>query len=198
MENEPTYFELLTQYCKDRGYNYFSTAERNRFVTTPGDPMKNKKVIYFEIRGVYFVAFDTFSANMGSTNMYCGLFTDIRTSDNNLFSAIKRGFLTNFLTYRNIKTGNSYVDKKLTVSVEKRNGKPSVLTESDVDRFLAICNRFEGLRFGISDERVNEVHNLSKKRILGLEFNYWEVDNEKLDFFIDKGVELLERIKTRL
>lgn len=195
---EENYFDILLKYAKDKGYDYYSTADSKHFISTPGDPIKNKKVIYFKIGNIYFVAFDSFATKMGSSTVYCGLFCEVNVPDNNLFSMIKRSFLTNFLTANTVKTDNSYMNKKLTMSSEKRGGTLPYIKESEVDLFLEISNEFNALRMGISDSRVNEVADLHSKRILGLELNYWIVETKQLDFFISKGVDLLGRLKSRL
>ncbi len=189
--------DIVVNYAKSRGYEYVTSSDAKRFIVAPGDPISRKKIVYFKIEDIIFIAFDSFTTNVGATNTFCGVYTLLDQTPHQETEIIKREFVTKLFTSNKIKTGNSYIDKKLIVSVSDKSGKPILIKESDADLFLDINRQFTPLKIRAEKDRLNEIKEFNSKFTLGLEINRWILDFNQLDIFIDRGSKLIKSIKKR-
>ncbi|MCT4636367.1 MAG: hypothetical protein N4A72_01550 [Bacteroidales bacterium] len=189
--------DIIVNYAKSRGYKYFTSTDAKQFVVAPVDRISKKKIVYFKVNDIVFVAFDSYTVKAGSTNIFCGVYTTLDRNSYQDTYIIKREFVTRLFTINKVKTGNSYIDKKLIVSASGKSGKPIGIRERDADMFLDIHRQFAPLKIRAYKDWLNDIKEFNSKFTLGLEINRWILDFKELDSFIEKGSELIKSIKKR-
>lgn len=194
---EKSYVELLIEYAKKRGYDPKTHMIQNMLVVSPSDRMHSRKLVYFDVKDHLFIAVDSFGSKMGNSTTFCGIYTKTELSKNKNCNIRVKDFVISLFTVNKVKTGNSYIDKKIIISTENRRNNPISIKERDVDTFIDIHKIVKPVKISVIDGNFDEIPKLKGKSTIGVELNRWIVTDKELDPFIEKGCKLLTSLKNQ-
>ena len=187
--------DALVEYPKKHNIEYDCHGRTQRFFVAPRDPMLNKKLVVFKKEDLFFIAFDSHGTKACSSALFSGLYGLIDLPKDIDIKVTRKDWTDSFLTFGKHKTGNSYVDKKLTIKNEGAKIPGGLITHRATDHFLRICDKSYPVKLIIAHDYFRVVPDLAEKMLIGIEVDRWIYDHSEIDNLLRYGPPLIEEIR---
>lgn len=197
--DEKSAFDLLLDYPIKNGLVYETHENRQRFFVSPNDPILNTKYILFETGNLVFCAYDSYAAKAYSTNTFTGIYGIGNFNQDFECKIYKRDWLDKLLRRNKIKSGDSFIDTRMTITSESEVIPHGLITKESLKLFDKINLQISPIEILIQNDYLSIVEKFKGKKVVGLETNQWLYKTEDLELFINSGSELINNIlKSRL
>ena len=191
--SEKSTVDILIDYANNLGLKCETHQSDHRFYLSSSDAYFSTKYVIFQKGSYYFCAFDSYTAKAYSSKVFCGIYKAIKLAEEVELKVYKKDWMDIFLLTNKKKTGITSVDSKITIT-SKNKYIPSIISEVETRLFLEISEKIQPVNILIKNNRLNMIKDLSNKKIIGVETNQWIYKKEELDFFLEKGEKLLDKI----
>jgi len=195
---ELTAFEQVLAFADERELKCITNKNYMHFPLFPIDPIFNKKFIVSEIGDVHLCLFDSYASKAYTSTTFTGLYAVIDFPEEAHFYIYKKNWVDRFFRIGKIKTGEKYLDEKLTITSNTRWMLNDLIERRHIDLFLGLCEIIRPLELKIGIEPPLVLRHLQGKKVIGLETNYWIYKRDELTALIDGGQKLLSSFKERI
>ena len=193
MENLNSFDQLLN-YPEENGLIYESHHDEKRLYLSPNDQLVNTKYIVFKKRNLIFCAYDSFTAKIGSSRTFTGIYSPIRLNPEMELELSRKHWSDYILLFNKRKTGADVIDRNFTITATKRWNFESVLSEKEAHLFLELEKQIHPLKLIIQHNYIPIISELKGKQVIGLETKQWISTKKDVDQFLNLGGMLIENI----
>lgn len=196
---EVSYIELVKKFAKDSGLNSYTNKEIRKHLALVGNPSTKYEFVVIDLpqkdKNMHLVFSDTRTGNAGGSFAYCGLFQKISVCENEV--KIRPRFLIDSLSFaKRHKTGNSFIDKKVTIYKSNNESIPLNAESSVIRKFLELNKMLGPIELISVKKSMSFIPLLYGNHWLAIQMNRrWLVEPEDLNQLIDKGSKLLLKAK---
>lgn len=189
--------ELIESYAKDRGIKYYTSNSSKDNILIATERYSSTKYIVFFLDNIspdlYLIFFDSFSSKMGSKSIYCGLFKEYKHYNADV-KIIKRDWFDMFSSKKRFLTGDSYVDKKVTIFHKNARLNHSLASPNNIKDFLLLSKEVFPIMIEVEKDSRSIVKELNRKNLISITTNKWLFDFTEIDALINKGSKLIEKM----
>ena len=194
METRST-FDILLDYPKKHGLDYQSGKQHRRLLS-PNDPTLATKFVRFKAKeDIWFYACDSHTTNAFMSKTFTGLYCSVDLDPEFSLKAYKKDWFDFILRRNKMKTGNKYVDSKLTVTCESETFPADLLKEEEADLFMKLEKMVNPLLLLVEPDYIPTIEELKGKMVAGLEISRWIHEEEMIDQIMDIGTAILYGLK---
>lgn len=194
---EKTSVEILEEFARGRGINYYSNSNSVNFSLVPSDRFMNTKYVVFELEKsmneLYFVFFDSFSPKAYNGVTYSGLFKRISECNNEI--KVTKRFWFDFR--KRIKSNDSYIDEKVTIIGDSNKLDRNIINSKVIMQFLEINESIEPLVLETIAKSESIIPDLNGNDFIVIRTNTWITEEKMLELFIKKGKEFFDEIHVK-
>jgi len=194
---EKSAYYLLIENLSKRGIDYESSHSERKTVLPGTGWTPSAKFVLAPIDSLYFFANDSFANTMQTSIISTGVYGIINLPPKAECMIYKKDWLDRFLRSGKVKTGNSYIDDRLTITSGSGWNASGLLTESNVKVFLEIAKRFLPTKMIIQPGYLSFIEALKGKTVIGIEANQWLYKKEDLDLMLGLGARLITSIQNK-
>lgn len=167
-------FEAYFDEAARLGFEFRCSESNRRLVVTPGDPISNKKFFYLKKGDTAYYALDSYGAKGGSSTTFSGVYRALPAKGIKVESFVsKRYWFDPLVGCFRVKTGNSYLDKHLSVETDNIEQTSQFLSVRIADQYLALWKAYTPIRLVIAYDYLKFPAEFREKLIIGVERNMW-------------------------
>jgi hypothetical protein len=191
---EKTAFDILYDNLSARGLLPKKQISERNFIVPGVDRMSNTKYIIAKNKTFYFCAYDSHGTSAYSSKTFTGIYSSINLPPETDCHIYKKDWVDLILRKHKRKSGIKFIDENLTIT-SATDWTPSLLLNStDVNLYLEINKRIEPIKITIQHDYLAIIEELKDKTIIGIETDLWLYEENDLDFLINLGGQLIEKM----
>lgn len=197
--SERAYIDELKKFGKDNGLNCYTNLEMRKHIALVGNPGTKYEFVVFDLpqkdKNMHLVFSDTRTGNAGGSFAYCGLFLKIQVCKNEV--KLRPRFLIDKLSFTSRhKTGNTYIDKKVTIFKSNNESIPMHVDSVAIRKFLELNSKLGPLELVSIKKSMSFIPMLYGGNWLAIQVNRrWLSDPEDIKMLIEMGSEVLRIAK---
>ncbi len=195
--NQEEKLQTLENFARKKGMSFYSCSEKKYNIPNLNQRFRASRYVIFdlqsEIEGLYFIFYDSSTGYRGSYSIYCGLFKEISDFKSNV-QIVRRDWLDKLSFKKRYLSGDRYLDNNITIYAKPSNIDSSILSRDKLNEFVSLSNSIKPLCLETKLESMNIVPYLDGKNLISLTTSYWELDEQKLQGFINIGSDFLRGI----
>jgi hypothetical protein len=191
---DKTAFDILFDNLSARGLLPKRQISERNFIVPGVDRMSNTKYIIAKNKTFYFCAYDSHGTSAYSSKTFTGIYSSINLPPETDCHIYKKDWVDLILRKHKRKSGIKFIDENLTIT-SATDWTPSLLLNStDVNLYLEINKRIEPIKITIQHDYLAIIEELKDKTIIGIETDLWLYEENDLDFLINLGGQLIEKM----
>ena len=190
-----TSFDILSDYPKINGFDFETHKDSKRFYLFPQDPLLKTKYLIFKTDNITFVAYDSYSTNPFMNRTFCGVYSHYECEDDFECRIFKKTWADSFLRSNRRRTGNKWIDNKITIISKSRYSFEKLFDQSIIEDFYRLCDGISPIEILIQNDYLQIVKDLNNKRILGIETNQWIYEYTDVENLISIGGLIIQKLK---
>lgn len=194
---EKSSIEILEDFATRKGIKFYTNSSVKNYILVQNEKYLNTKFVVFDMQNIssklFLIFYDSYSTKAYTGFTYCGLFKAISECRNEI-SIINRKWIDYFSFRKRIKTGDSYLDKKLTITGDTSELDRNLFTNYLLKKYIELSKRIRPLKILTTISSMSIVPELNGNNLIALQTNEWLLQDEDIEVFIDKGIELFVHI----
>ena len=194
---EKSSIDILIEFAKRKGFKYYTNSSVKNFHLSQNERFLSSKFVVFDLRDIsdnsFIVFFDTFSSKAYTGDTYCG-FYKLTEKCKNEMKILKRDWFDKLSFKKRLMTGNSFTDKNVTIFSENNEVDKFILNSEFIRKYLEISKRIMPLELLTVKNSESVVPELHGNNLIALKTNVWITDEKELEFFIEQGKILFNRL----
>lgn len=196
---EISYIEPLRKFAKDRELHFYTNKEIRKHIALVGNPNTKYEFVVIDLpqkdKNMHLVFSDLRTGNAGGSFAYCGLFLQIPVCKNDV--KIRPRFLIDKLSFtKRHKTGNSFIDKKVTIFKSNNESIPIKAESNVIRKFIEMNSKLGPLELVSIKKSKSFIPLLYGNHWLAIQLNRrWLFEPASINQLIEKGSEILLKAK---
>ena len=167
-------FEAYFDIAQRLGFEFKCSEKNSRLVVTPNDPISNKKFFYLKKGDTAYYALDSYGAKGGSSTTFSGVYRALSAKGVKVESFIsKRYWFDPLVGCFRVKTGNSYLDKHLSIETDNMEQTSKIIDMRIADQYLALLKAYMPIRLVIATDYLKFPASFRDMLVIGVERNIW-------------------------
>ncbi|MCD4735298.1 MAG: hypothetical protein K8R53_04600 [Bacteroidales bacterium] len=191
----------LENFAKETGFDYYTNSDVKvkNFALLPNERFLKPEYVVFDLqkisKNMHLVFYSLRSTRYGSSSTFCGLFLKIPVCENEI-RIRKRVAIGIFDWSKREKTGNSFIDKKVTILKENNKRLPVKLDSKSIREFVDLTKKIMPIEIVSIRNSKNLIPLLNSNNWISLIINNrWVMESDKLKSLVTKGSRILDSIK---
>ncbi|MBI9055989.1 MAG: hypothetical protein JEY96_19365 [Bacteroidales bacterium] len=190
---EKASIDKLEDFAKGKGIKYYTNSSLKNYSLVKNERYSSSKFVVFELQNLFLIFYDSYTPKAFTSSTYCGLFKKMPECKNEM-KISKRYWLDNLSFRKRLKSGDSYIDNKVTIFSENNEIDRFILNSSTIRKYIEITKRIMPLEIVTIKNSMSVVSELNGNNLIALKSIDWILDTKELELFIEKGSELLNSI----
>jgi hypothetical protein len=191
---EKSAIEILEEFANKHNYPFHSSIKQNKHRLNHMGKMLSSKYVSLDLSSLGENLYMVFYDSHGVMKAFCGLYKKISKCDSEV-SIIKRDWIDALSFKKRYKTGDSLIDKKVTIQTERKDQSYAFINGKNINAFLQLNKYVKPLKLCTERNTISVVDALHEQHVVYLHCNRWILEENELQTLINKGSDLLNRIK---